>query len=233
MTLAVTPTPRARHITEATVRALYEAWSSPAPIELISTSDDTARVRVSGTLTGSAPVLVTVSNPLGRDGPPLLFVEDGPAEIAERVNERLEREHQPSFDRVLQLLSEGTRKRPRVDLEKDVSAKNEDDGRRSADAAQPAEEEEDSAQDDEEEEAADDDDDDDNDNDDDAEDAAYDCALAGDFAPAPSSCRAAATPSPPAARTVRARVADIFEGDAHFQLSVCVKPLLLRLSRAG
>jgi hypothetical protein len=192
-------------------------------IELISTSDDTAQVRVSGTLTGSAPVLVTVSNPL----------EDGPAEIAERVNERLEREHQPSFDRVLQLLSEGTRKRPRVDLEKDVSAKNEDDGRRSADAAQPAEEEEDSAQDDEEEEAADDDDDDDNDNDDDAEDAAYDCALAGDFAPAPSSCRAAATPSPPAARTVRARVADIFEGDAHFQLSVCVKPLLLRLSRAG
>ena len=124
---------------EATVRALYEAWSSPAPIELISTSDDTAQVRVSGTLTGSAPVLVTVSNPLGRDGPPLLFVEDGPAEIAERVNERLEREHQPSFDRVLQLLSEGTRKRPRVDLEKDVSAKNEDDGRRSADAAQPAE----------------------------------------------------------------------------------------------
>eukprot|EP00966_Prymnesium_polylepis_P211891 4907834-Prymnesium_polylepis.2 len=79
----------------ARVRSLFEAWKETAPIELVNASDDTAQVRVSGTLTGSAPALVTVSNPLGRDGPPLLFVEDGPAEIAERVNERLEREHRP------------------------------------------------------------------------------------------------------------------------------------------
>ena len=89
------------------------AACAPEGMELVSADADAACVRVRG-------AELTVNNPLGSDGSgPLLFADDdagGLASLAERVQERLDREKHPGFETVLQLLSDAlASKRQRLD----------------------------------------------------------------------------------------------------------------------
>ena len=92
------------------ITAQFGAWdNSTAGIELLEASEDAAQLRVGG-------LAITVCDPLGRDGTPVIISDDG--DLAQQMNERLDRESRPGFEMVLCFLSEiaTSVKRRKLDL---------------------------------------------------------------------------------------------------------------------
>ena len=172
--------------------------SRMSSIALIEASPEATLIQVNGSL-------LTVNDPLGRDGAPLLFADGDGANLAEHVNERLDRERRPGFERVLQLLVE------RVGGKRQRTA--EDEGT----SAIFGESEKDDDSDDADEYDDDDDAEEDDDDEDADDDAAYDCAP---LSP-PLCAHYFAPPTPIASHAELASrgPADIVEGGALVQLS--------------